>query len=534
MGAVSQLEKSAIPARRGPASAGSKLPRGPLTPLDRSSDERLARRAIRGDEQALGVIFERYQQELYRFCLGLLSEPQDAQDALQNTMVKALRALPGETREIALRPWLYRIAHNEAINLHRAKRETQTLDRHLLDGHSNIAETAEHRERLQWLLRDLGDLPERQRAVLVMRELSGLDFADIGAALGTSGAVVRQALYEARRNLEQMDFGRSLRCEAVARVLSDADGRVSGRREIRAHLRDCPDCRHFQERIQARKEALAGIAPLPAGVAAGFLQSISGGSGGSAAGGLAAALGGGAAKQIGTVGALKAIATVAAVAVVGSAAVERNMHDHRAARDAATPSLRQDHPRATLATESRSPRRAPYTAHRVPAAPPPVATSVPPGAAVSHRSSPDARKRTSRDQAAVPEGGSLTHAPPVAGKSPSPLEATRESSTNPAGSEQQSKLAKQVEKQEEKAEREEKKAAKAEAKGHPEHPEHPAHPAQSQKPTKVPGAPEEGAQEAEAAPTPEAEAPTEPTVPGPKGKAKGHGSSSPAEPPFQG
>ena len=468
------------------------------------------------------MIFERYQQELYRFCLGLLSEPQDAQDALQNTMVKALRALPGETREIALRPWLYRIAHNEAINLHRAKRETQTLDRHLLDGHSSIAETAEHRERLQWLLRDLGDLPERQRAVLVMRELSGLDFADIGAALGTSGAVVRQALYEARRNLEQMDFGRSLRCEAVGRVLSDADGRVASRREIRAHLKDCPDCRHFQERIRARKETLAGIAPLPAGVAAGFLQSISGGSGGSAAGGLAAALGGGAAKQIGTVGVLKAVATVAAVAVVGTAAVERNMHDHRAASDAAAPMLRQGPARAMVATGPRLPHRARYTAHSVSAAPAPIATSAPPSAAVRHQSSADARKRTSRDQVAISGGGSLTQAPPAAGKSPSPLETTRESSKGPVESEEQSKLAKQVEKQEKKAAKEEEKAAKAEAKGHPEHPEHPAHPAQSQKPPKIPAATEEGAQETEAAPAPEAETPIESIVPGSKGKAKGH------------
>src|SRR5689334_10689638 len=97
-----------------------------------SSDDRLVRRVSRGDRQALGPIFERYQQELYRFCLGLLGEPQDAQDALQNTMVKALRALPGEKREIALRPWLYRIAHNEAIELRRSQRDNQALDGHLL------------------------------------------------------------------------------------------------------------------------------------------------------------------------------------------------------------------------------------------------------------------------------------------------------------------------------------------------------------------------------------------------------------------
>jgi len=220
----------------------------PSSPMRPSSDTRLARRASKGDRRAIATIFERYRQELYNFCLGLLGEPQDAQDALQNTMVKILRSLPGEEREISLRPWLYRIAHNEAIELRRSSHPTQALDGYLVDGQSSVTERAEQREQLEWLLKDLADLPERQRTVLVMRELSGLDFAEIGAALDTSGAVVRQSLYEARRNLEQMDHGRGMKCDAVARVLSDADRRITRRRDIRAHLRDCPDCRRFPGR----------------------------------------------------------------------------------------------------------------------------------------------------------------------------------------------------------------------------------------------------------------------------------------------
>ncbi len=101
---------------------GRRSPQWASTPFRAFSDRRLARRASRGDQRAIAAIFERYRQELYGFCLGLLGEPQDAQDALQNTMVKVLRALPGEEREIALRPWLYRIAHNEAIELRRCRR----------------------------------------------------------------------------------------------------------------------------------------------------------------------------------------------------------------------------------------------------------------------------------------------------------------------------------------------------------------------------------------------------------------------------
>jgi RNA polymerase sigma factor (sigma-70 family) len=294
----------------------------PSSPMRASSDRRLARRASKGDRRAIATIFERYRQELYGFCLGLLGEPQDAQDALQNTMVKVLRALPGEQREISLRPWLYRIAHNEAIELRRGSHPTQALDGYLVDGQPGVTERVEQREQLEWLLRDLADLPERQRAVLVMRELSGLDFAEIGAALDTSGAVVRQSLYEARRNLEQMDHGRGMGCEAVARVLSDADRRITRRRDIRAHLRDCPDCRRFQDAIGRREGVLAGIPPIPAAAAAGIAQALFGGTSG---GGTVAALTGGLTKSAGVYGALKAAGTLAVVAIVGTAAIQSQM-----------------------------------------------------------------------------------------------------------------------------------------------------------------------------------------------------------------
>src|SRR5919112_721124 len=92
------------------------------------SDERLTRRAVGGDGRAFAGIFRRYHQSLYRFCLAIVGNPEDAQDALQNTMMKVLRALPGEDREIELKPWLYRIAHNESIDLLRRPRETRQLD----------------------------------------------------------------------------------------------------------------------------------------------------------------------------------------------------------------------------------------------------------------------------------------------------------------------------------------------------------------------------------------------------------------------
>jgi RNA polymerase sigma factor (sigma-70 family) len=287
------------------------------------SDERLTRRACGGDERAFAAIFRRYHQPLYRFCLAITGNPEDAQDALQNTMVKVLRALPGEERRIELKPWLYRIAHNEAIDLLRRRRETRQLDVEQAAPGYGLAEDAATRERLRRLLTDLRELPERQREVLVMRELAGLEFEEIGAALGTSDAVARQTLYEARQSLRQMEEGREMGCDEVTRALSDGDGRVTRRRDVRAHLRSCAECRAFRDEVKCRQGDLAAISPLPAAAVVGMLQGLIGGSGTASGGGAVAALGGGAAKTISASAAAKGVATVAVAAAVGVGAADR-------------------------------------------------------------------------------------------------------------------------------------------------------------------------------------------------------------------
>jgi RNA polymerase sigma factor (sigma-70 family) len=291
-------------------------------------ERRLARRAARGDRDAFTTIFRRFQPDLYRYCVAILADPEDAQDALQNTMVKALGALPGERREIDLKPWLYRIAHNESIDLIRRRRQTVPLEEDGLPSGPGLAEEVETRDQLRRLLADVGELPERQRGALLMREAGGLEFEEIAAALGTTPAVARQTLYEARLGLREMAAGRNMECTAVAKALSDGDRRLRRRRDIAAHLKACPECRLFAAEIDSRRSALASISPLPAVAAAALLQGLGGGSGAavgsgmtaagtSTAGGIGGAAAAGAGKAIGTATLLKGAATLAAVAAIG-------------------------------------------------------------------------------------------------------------------------------------------------------------------------------------------------------------------------
>jgi len=299
-----------------------------------SSDEQLSARAARGDARAFEAIFRRYHQDLYRFCLSMVGDADDAQDTLQNTMVKVMRALPGERRRIQLRPWLYRIARNESIETLRKRRDESQLESQQ-STEAGPAESAETRARLRQLLSDLEQLPGRQRAVLTMRELAGLSYAEIAAALDCSEAVARQALYEARVSLRQMEAGREMGCKGVMRELSDSDGRVTRRREIQAHLRSCPDCQAFQQEIDDRNRDLAALAPLPVAASAGLIESLLAQQAGAGAGAGAGVAGGNAAgaltvaggKTIAASAVVKTVATVAAVAAIGIGAERGGLVD---------------------------------------------------------------------------------------------------------------------------------------------------------------------------------------------------------------
>lgn len=290
------------------------------------SDARLARRAAAGDERAFAAIYRRYHQDLYRFCLSILGRPEDAQDALQNTMVKALRSLPGERREIQLKPWLYRVAHNESIDLLRRRREGPDLGTVSVAGATELTETVAQRERLGQLFADLETLPDRQRSGLVMRELVGLDYEQIAEAFGTSPSVARQTIYEARVNLRELEAGREMSCDLVTMQISEADGRQIRRRDIQAHLRACPECRAFRDAIRSRRDNLAALAPLPALAAGSILQGLLGaGHGGASIGaaGLGVGAGAGAGKAVTASAIVKSAATVAAVAAIGVSAADR-------------------------------------------------------------------------------------------------------------------------------------------------------------------------------------------------------------------
>jgi RNA polymerase sigma factor (sigma-70 family) len=171
--------------------------------LRHESDERLVALTRAGSERAFAEVARRYQRQLRAYCSRLVGIER-AQDAVQQALLQAFLALrDGAPREIALRPWLYRIAHNCSIDLLRmGSWDYDELDLEF-DGVPQPPALFEQKEELRGLVADMRRLPEAQRQALTLRELEGCSYEEISARLGHTGSGVRQLIFRARTTLRK-------------------------------------------------------------------------------------------------------------------------------------------------------------------------------------------------------------------------------------------------------------------------------------------------------------------------------------------
>lgn len=163
-------------------------------------DRRLVALVRGGYETAFEEIVHRYERGLRRYAAAIVPAHR-AEDVTQDAFSKALLAMRKSDAEIQLRPWLFRIVRNTALNdLRDQPPPAQTLEEGTASA-EDPASAAERRAEITELIDRLRALPESQRAAIVMRELEGLGHEEIAAALGTSGGGARQAIHRARRAL---------------------------------------------------------------------------------------------------------------------------------------------------------------------------------------------------------------------------------------------------------------------------------------------------------------------------------------------
>ncbi len=284
------------------------------------SDQQLVAQFQAGNEDAFRVIHDRYRARLLAYVRQMLPVADlDAEDTLQDVFVRAYAGLRVADRELSLRPWLYRIAHNRCVDA--VRRPVLTLAEPLELDHAAaddpVAES-EQRESLKRLVIDIGRLPDQQRSALLMRELGGVAYADIAGALGVSVPAVKSLLVRARIGLAASLEARDTACAQIREELAGARERgVRASGIARRHLRDCPGCQEYKTELRTVSRQLAALAPTvgPLGLLAKLLGA--GGSGGAAAGSGAAAAGGSA----GAGGTILGLATSHVAALVAATVV---------------------------------------------------------------------------------------------------------------------------------------------------------------------------------------------------------------------
>ena len=168
--------------------------------LHTQSDERLVDLTRAGNARAFEAIVSRYRKQLLRYCAGILPAER-AEDAVQQAFMNAYKAIVADEAELNLRPWLYRIAHNSSLNLLRQNGWNYDEIPEDFDGVMQPPQAVEQSERIREVVRDVRELPERQRDAIVLRELEGRSYDEIAVALGVSDGAVRQLLNRARTTL---------------------------------------------------------------------------------------------------------------------------------------------------------------------------------------------------------------------------------------------------------------------------------------------------------------------------------------------
>jgi RNA polymerase sigma factor (sigma-70 family) len=170
----------------------------PLTPaaLATAPDARLVALTRAGDEHAFAAIVDRYRAPLARYCRRYLA-PASAEDALQQTLINAHAALTGGTLPLALKPWLYRIARNAALNIARGEPVCGPVPDDLLD-FDEPEDVVARRERFASVVGGIRALPRSQREVIVRHAFAGDSHEEIATDLGMSAGAIRQLAYRAR------------------------------------------------------------------------------------------------------------------------------------------------------------------------------------------------------------------------------------------------------------------------------------------------------------------------------------------------
>lgn len=185
-----------------------------------ADDQQLVKAAQAGDRRAFQALYQRYERKVFAVAYGFLRNQEDALDVLQEAFIKVHRYLPNFEGQSSFYTWLYRIVANLCIDhLRRSgrKRDVEFDDRLRHDGQNEATSSVgsftplgdpsaavKNKEILAAVQDSLGKLSDKHRAVIVMRELQGLSYADMAKVMNCSKGTIMSRLFHARRNMQKL------------------------------------------------------------------------------------------------------------------------------------------------------------------------------------------------------------------------------------------------------------------------------------------------------------------------------------------
>jgi RNA polymerase sigma factor (sigma-70 family) len=226
------------------------------------TDHDLVTAVQRGEDEAFEQLFSRYRRRIWSYASGIIGDADQAEDVTQEVFISVLRRMRDTERPIVFKPWVYQIAKNACIDELRRTRRSHEVpfeqERGSEDETGDLVSNApppdlavESKQQLEDLRAAFRGVSDVHHRILVLRELEGLSYSEIGDRLGMSRPVVESTLFRARRRLaeeyEELISGR--RCERTRAVIDTWEGRTLRRlgvretRKLARHLAHCQPCR---------------------------------------------------------------------------------------------------------------------------------------------------------------------------------------------------------------------------------------------------------------------------------------------------
>jgi RNA polymerase sigma factor (sigma-70 family) len=257
------------------------------------SDHKLVAQVRRGDDRAFEALYEGYHRRIHAYVFGMVKDHQRAEDVTQEVFVSALRRMRATERPIAFKPWVYEIAKNACIDQFRRSKRAEEIS---FDADEGLAPSDYGRlvspepvpeialaakQQLEQMVGAFGGLSEAHHQILVLRELEGLSYREIGEKMGMSRPAVESTLFRARRRLseEYDELASGQRCLRIQSIIATAtSGRLGARdtRRLARHVAHCQPCRRqalaagVDKALVARRplreraiEKVAALFPIP-------------------------------------------------------------------------------------------------------------------------------------------------------------------------------------------------------------------------------------------------------------------------------